>query len=149
MPLPTQLDELVAVAREKNAENWIGNAMMNQGAVLALTGKASDAIRVIISGITVCRSMGATAHIPFHLSCLAGASTDLGQFDNARRYIDEAITTLERTKENIWEAEIHRTAGEIALKSPEPDTAKLKRISTARSRLLANNKPNPGNSAPP
>ena len=61
----TQLDELVAVAREKNAENWTGNAMINQGAVLALTGKASDAIRTTISGITVLQSMGATVHIPF------------------------------------------------------------------------------------
>jgi predicted ATPase len=40
------------------------------------------------------------------------------------RYIDEAITALERTKENIWEAEIHRTADEIALKSPKRDAMK-------------------------
>jgi predicted ATPase len=144
----TRLDELVAVAREKNAENWTGNAMMNQGAVLALTGKASDAIRVIISGITVLQSMGATVHIPFPLSCLAAASTDLGQFDDAWRYIDEGITALERTKENVWEAEIHRTAGEIVLKSPERDAMKAQAYLSALSRSPANNKQNPGNSAP-
>jgi hypothetical protein len=95
--------------------------MMNQGAVLALAGKASDAIRVISSGITVYRSVGATVHIPFHLSCLASASTDLNQFDDAWRYIGEATTMVERTKETLWEAEIHRKAGEIALKSPKRD----------------------------
>ena len=34
------------------------------------------------------------------------------------------MTPIETTKENWFEAEIHRIAGEIALKSPEPDTAK-------------------------
>ncbi len=31
---------------------------------------------------------------------------------------------METTKERIWEAEVNRFAGEIALKSPEPDAAK-------------------------
>ena len=34
------------------------------------------------------------------------------------------MTTLETTKENWYEAEINRVAGEIALLSPEPDVTK-------------------------
>src|SRR5258708_22410170 len=34
------------------------------------------------------------------------------------------MTTAAKTKEKWIEAEIHRTAGEIALMSPEPDAAK-------------------------
>ena len=34
------------------------------------------------------------------------------------------MTAVETTKERMWEAEVNRTAGEIALKSPDPDTAK-------------------------
>ena len=34
------------------------------------------------------------------------------------------MTTVETTKERWCEAEVNRIAGEIALKSPEPDTAK-------------------------
>ena len=34
------------------------------------------------------------------------------------------MNTMETTKEKWWEAEVNRVAGEIALKSPEPDTAK-------------------------
>jgi predicted ATPase len=52
------------------------------------------------------------------------AYAELGQFDDARRCIGEAMTAVETTKERWWEAEVHRTAGEIALKSPEPDAAK-------------------------
>ena len=49
---------------------------------------------------------------------------ELGQFDDAWRSIGEALTAVEATKERWWEAEIKRIGGEVALKSPEPDTAK-------------------------
>jgi predicted ATPase len=55
---------------------------------------------------------------------LAMAYAELGQFDDARRCIGEAMTAVETTKERWWEAEVRRTAGEIALKSPEPDAVK-------------------------
>ena len=47
----------------------------------------------------------------------------LGQFDDARRSIGEAITAMETSKETWFEAELNRIAGEIALKSSEPDLA--------------------------
>ena len=58
------------------------------------------------------------------MSILASAYAELGQFDDAWRCIGEAMTAVETTKERWCEAEINRTAGEIALKSPEPDVAK-------------------------
>ena len=61
---------------------------------------------------------------PSLLSHLALAYAELGQFDDAWRYIDEAMSTIETTKERWFEAETNRIAGEIALKSPEPDAAK-------------------------
>ena len=53
-----------------------------------------------------------------------GAYAETGQFDDAWRCIGEAITAVETTKEELWEAEVHRTAGEIVLMSSEPDLAK-------------------------
>jgi predicted ATPase len=57
-------------------------------------------------------------------SHLAWAFAELGQLDEAWRCIGEAMTTIETTKESWFEAEVNRIAGEIALKSPEPDSAK-------------------------
>ena len=57
---------------------------------------------------------------------LARAHAELGQFDEAWRCIGEAMTAAETTKEKWCEAEVHRVAGEIALKSPEPDAAKAR-----------------------
>ena len=119
-----QSDELVALADEKGAMLWKAIGMLQQGCVLALTGKASDAVQMITSGLTALRSTGATVWMPLWLSYLARAYAELGQFDDAWRCIGEAMTAVETTKERWWEAEVHRIAGEIALKSPEPDAAK-------------------------
>ncbi len=62
--------------------------------------------------------------MPAYLSYLARAHAELGQFDDGRRCIREAMTAVETTKEKWWEAEVHRTAGEIALLAPEPAATK-------------------------
>ena len=119
-----QLDELVALADEKGALFWKTTGMLIKGAVLALTGRAASAVQMITSGITALRSTGASSTLPFYLSCLATAYAELGQFDDAWRCVGEAMTAVETTKERLWEAEVHLIAGEIALKSPQPDAAK-------------------------
>ena len=58
------------------------------------------------------------------MSSLARAHAEVSQFDDAWRSIDEALTLIKKTKERWFEAEVNRIAGEIALKSPEPDAAK-------------------------
>ena len=62
--------------------------------------------------------------VPCYQSYLAKAYEALGQFDDAWRCIGEAMMAVEATKETWFEAEVNRTAGYIALMSPEPDTAK-------------------------
>jgi predicted ATPase len=119
-----QLNELTVFADEKGASYWRATGMMHQGYILALTGKAPEAVQMITSGIAAHRSTGATIAIPSSLSYLARAYAELGQFDHARRCISEAMTAIETTKQSWCEAEVHRTAGEIALMSPELDAAK-------------------------
>jgi predicted ATPase len=116
-----RLDELVAVADEKGALYWKASAMVQQGGLLTLTGKASDAIRMITSGIAALRSTGSTIFMPRSLSYLARAHAGLGHSEDAWRCIAEAMTAVETTKEKWYEADVHRTAGEIALTSPGPD----------------------------
>jgi len=95
-----------------------------QGSIFALSGEASNAIHMITSGITAWRSTGARLGMPRHLSNLARAYAELGQFDDAWRCIGEALTAVETTNERWCEADVNRMAGEIALISPEPDTEK-------------------------
>ena len=116
--------ELLALADESGALAWKPFGMMHQGSLLPLTGQASDAAQTMISGISAWRSTGATMSLPWWLCDLARAYAGLGQFVDAWRCISEATTAVETTKERIWEAEVHRTAGEIALMSGEPEAAR-------------------------
>ena len=79
--------------------------------------------RVITSNVTALRAAGATVWLPMWLSYLASAYAQLGQYDDARRCMGEAMMVMETTKERWFEAEANRITGQIALLSPEPDAA--------------------------
>ena len=116
-------NQLTALAHEKGPF-WKPPAGLAHGCVLALTGKASDAIQILTSAITMFRATGSTWSLPFRLACLAKSHTELGQFEDAWRCIEEAITAVKETGERWCEAEVNRVAGEIALLSPGPEKAK-------------------------
>ena len=118
------VDELVALANEKGASLWRASGISRKGCLLAAVGEASNAVQMVTSAITALRSTGSTVMMPLYLPYLARAYAEIGQHDAALRCIDEAITAVETTKERWCEAEIHRIAGEIALRSPEPDMPK-------------------------
>jgi len=117
------LDEAVALADEKGSMFWKGH-IATKGCALALTGKASDAVRLITSGMAAWRSTGTTVWTPTYLSYLAKAHADLGQFDEALRCVAEAMTATRTSKEKWYEADVHRVAGQVTLMMPEPDAAK-------------------------
>ena len=119
-----QVDELIALADERGAPYWKALGTAVRGWLFAVTGKASDAVWAITSGLTSLRSTGATLYEPRHLSSLAMAYAELGQLDDAWRCIDDAIAKVERSQEKWCEAEVHRIAGEIALKSLAPGPEK-------------------------
>jgi predicted ATPase len=119
-----QLDELVSMATQKNASQWRGGGMMHRGWIQALTGKPSDAISTITAGIAAWQSSGSIVFVPWYFSRLAKIYAEQGQFDDACRYVDQALTAVEATGETWCESDIHRTAGEIALRAPQPDPPK-------------------------
>jgi class 3 adenylate cyclase/predicted ATPase len=119
----TLSDELIALADQKGSPFWKAMGVAVRGCIFALTGRAADAVQVITSGLTAYQSLGTTLMVPFYSLCLAIAHADLCQFDDSRRCIGEAITAVE-TANKWFEPEVHRIAGEIELKSPEPDAAR-------------------------
>jgi predicted ATPase len=117
-------NELIFLANEKKALFWKAAGMIFQGGLFVLTGKAADAVETITSGVTALLHTGATTGMPPTVSNLATAYGELGRLDDARRCIGEAITAMETTKATIWEAQVYRAAGDIALMSPRRDAAK-------------------------
>ena len=121
----SQADETIALGEKAGALSWTAAGMMNRGWVLALTGDSLTAIEMITSGIASFRSNNQKFWLPLFLSCLAAAYAEEGRHEESSRSIDEAITTLQQSRETWCEADIYRVAGEIALMSPEPDAAKV------------------------
>ena len=113
------MDELLALADEKDAALWRAWGLLGRGWLLDLSGRAGDAVQMIPSGIAAWRSTGATMYLPSWLADLAAVYAEL-----AWRCIGEAMSIVETAKERWFEAEVNRIAGAIALKSPEPDAAK-------------------------
>jgi hypothetical protein len=95
--LAAMAQEHLALAEEKNLSYWKVSAMMSQGTVLAVTGRASDAIDMLVPGIAAYRSMGSKFTLSVHLLSLARAHAELGQFDDAWNCISEARLARNRS----------------------------------------------------
>jgi class 3 adenylate cyclase/predicted ATPase len=119
-------EELCALAEEKSASLWKASGTVHQGCILAVTGRAREAVETLTAGIAAARSTGQNLFHPLYLSLLARAHADLGQFGDACRSIDQSMAAIETTKESWCESEVNRVAGEISLKSPEQDAGKAK-----------------------
>jgi len=118
------LEEVVALADEKDASFWKALGTLNHACVLSLSGKTASAIQMFTIGMALYRITGATIWKPLHLTYLARTYADLGQFEDAWSTIAEAMTAVEQTKESWYAAELNRIAGEITLQSPEPNVGK-------------------------
>jgi hypothetical protein len=107
-----ETDELVALADEKDAALWKAIGMLERGWLFGLTGRALDAIQMLTSGITACRSTGTTLWEPLWLLTLTRAYAELGQLlDDAWRCNGETMTAIETSKQRCYEAEVNRIAG--------------------------------------
>ena len=115
------IDELAVLADDKGTLFFKAQAMIHEGRLLALTGKAADAVHKITTGLTVWRSTGSAIWIPLYLASAAPAYATLGQFGDARRCVKEAISAVGATKERWHQVEVYRIAGEVELLSSETD----------------------------
>jgi len=82
----------------------------------------------------------------------------LGQFADAWRSMNEALTTIETSKERLFDPEVNRMAGEISLLAPDPDFGEAEShlarfLATARAKrkivgIMCSNQPDPALARP-
>jgi predicted ATPase len=110
-------------AHEHDAERSVRAGLELIEAVGGLKSNA-DVIQMLTSSQSASRQSRTTFMRPLGLSYLAKAYADIGHFEDASRFITEAVSAIETTGERWFEADADRIAGEIALKSPIPDASK-------------------------
>jgi class 3 adenylate cyclase/tetratricopeptide (TPR) repeat protein len=116
-------NEVFALAKEQDTVMWKASGLIYRGWALAVAGRASEAVQMITPGVTA-RRAGATFLAPVRLSLWGKSYAELGRLDEALRSVEEANEAIKRTGETWFEVGVHCIAGEIALKSPQPDAAK-------------------------
>ena len=87
--------EQVTLAEEKGSQFWKAFGMMNQGSVLALVGRPSDAVEILTASSIDWQATRSTLWLPFFLPRLARVHAELGQFEQAWRRIGEAMNLVE------------------------------------------------------
>jgi predicted ATPase len=112
----TITDELVTLAEAKGSLFWRAHGILVRGQLLALTKSPEDAVPSLTAGITAWRTTGSTLWLPMHLSSLASAYAELRRLDEAWQCVSEATSAIGETGEGLYEAEVNRVAGEIALR---------------------------------
>jgi class 3 adenylate cyclase/predicted ATPase len=115
--------EVLSLAEEKRASQWRAGGILIRGWILLRT-QATEGARRIEAGLEARASTGAVHLHPLFVAVLARAYAERKEFTKAEHCILKALKTIEISNERWAEAEIQRTAGEIALLSLEPDTAK-------------------------
>ena len=116
-------EELVAVAEQQGALFWKAFGTSIQGWILGLAGQPQDAIRMLISGITL-------------YTLLGHGQRCQSLWRDWRRPMPKLLSSimlavaLAKRRQRFkrlgawWEAEISRVAGEIALMPPNPEGVK-------------------------
>ncbi len=118
------IDELGNLAHATNAELWKATERAERVFLSAQTGETSNIVNMMTSALEAVHATGTTLMRSRSQTLLAHAYARVGEFQNAWHCINEAMKSVETTKEKWFEAEIHRVVGEIALLAPEPDAAK-------------------------
>jgi predicted ATPase len=120
--------ELAPLTEKKGAAMWKASALMTQGVLSLLSGKASEAVGMLTTGINGYRFTGATVFLPWLLTYLSTAYASLNQHYDASRCVTEAMEIVERTNERWCEAEVLRVAGEVTLVGLKQDAAKAQTL---------------------
>jgi hypothetical protein len=91
----------------------------------------------------IARTPVSTRKPSLHLAYLSKAKAELGQVDDARRHLSEAMSVIKTTKDKWFEAEVYRRAGDVALLTPLPDNesrsvfrACTRRLESAASKII-------------
>jgi predicted ATPase len=109
------VEEVTALSKKYGLAYWTILARLWQGLVLAATDRNDEAVNLISSGLSGLAKSLTTLFRPLCLAWLARAHAACGRGTEAQNTVSEALNTVRKTGERWDEAEVYRTAGELAL----------------------------------
>ena len=131
-------EELIGLAKQEGFVLALSWAHIQHGYALALGGKSAPGIAQMLEGLATVHAARALAALAQSYCWLAESYATAGQADEARKALAEGFAAMENTGERLFESELHRVSGEVALLSNPADASEAERcfriaIDTARS----------------
>jgi class 3 adenylate cyclase/predicted ATPase len=108
-------EALMALATEQGFAQQVALATIVRGWALAVQGQETEGMAQTHKGLTAHRASGAEQSRAYNLALLAEAYGRIGQPAEGLALLAEALTTVDRTGERGWEAELYRLKGEVLL----------------------------------
>jgi len=106
---------LMALATERGFAQQVALATIARGWALAAQGQGAEGTVQMRQWLTAHRATGSEQSRPYNLALLAKAYGGIGQPAEGLALLAEALTTVDRTGERGWEAELYRLQGELLL----------------------------------
>ena len=117
-----RVEELSGLSEKYGLPFWRGFGELLRGCIFVATDRGDYATQLIGSGLSAVAATRMTLFSPFGLMWLARAHAACGQVAEAQNALSKALDAVSKTNETWDEAEIHRTAGELAASQLHADS---------------------------
>jgi len=110
-----RIEALIALSREQGFAQWVPQATILRGWILAEQGQEKKGITQMRQGLAAWRATGAEIGSPWFLALLAEGCGKAGQIEEGLTVLTEALTAVDKTGERHYEAELYRLKGQLLL----------------------------------
>jgi predicted ATPase len=105
----------MTLCSEQGFEEWVVYGRILRGWALIAQGRAEEGIAQMCEGLGAWGAMGVELYRTYQLAQLAEAYGKVGQVDEGRRVLGEALAVVHNTGRRFYEAELYRLKGELLL----------------------------------
>ena len=113
---------LIALATEQGFPLYLAQERIRRGWALAVQGQIEEGISQIRQGLDALRATGLEVWRPFWASLLVEAYGKGEQVEEGLTVLAEALATVNRSEERMYEAELWRLRGELTLQASAQST---------------------------
>jgi class 3 adenylate cyclase/predicted ATPase len=114
-------EELIGLAQQEGFVLALAWAQIQHGYALTLEGNPEAGIAQMLGGLTTVRAAGALTALAQSQCWLAEGYVAAGQAQKARAALADGFAAMDDSGERLFEAELYRVKGEIAMISEPPD----------------------------
>jgi len=112
-------ETLIALSTEQGFSLWLALGTMARSWVLASLGQVEEGIAQARQALANWQESGMEANLPYILSVFAAVYASIGQVRNGLDAIQKGLTTVNNTREHMWESELHRLKGDLTLQQSQ------------------------------